>query len=593
MPRLVRPALALVAGALLPGIATGQTDPSSSVVGLWEAKRRFGPDVSGQLVLDRPAAQWRASIAGRTANARVTGDSISFDLPDGGGSYIGRFEARRTRIVGQWIQPRMVTEGRRYAAPLTLARCGDSDNCFSGRVVPVTDEFTFYMKVTRRPDGSLGAFFRNPERNLGRFIRLDRLEVEGSSVRLLDAKGALLMPGVIREGFVNGKVVPVLTIYIGNRGGSYDFTRVADGAFTYFYPRGHPTASYAYTPPRQQNDGWRVGTLSDVGLKPDKLQEFMHALVNSPVDSVGSLYVHSILIARHGKLALEEYFFGEHGEKPHNTRSASKSVLNVVIGAAMQAGAKIDPNTRVYSVMRPDTTNPDPRKQALTMEHLLDMASGLDCDDGGAERPGNEGILTQQDSNPDWYRTILDLGMVRDPGVQAVYCSINPHLAGGVLSRATKRSLPDLTWSLVGEPLQMSEYHMMLTPLGEGYMGGGMAFRPRDFLKLGQLYLDRGTWNGRRVVSAEWVKRSTVPRYRIGNPSNNNYGYLWWTSEYPHEGRTLRAFHASGNGGQYVMVFPELDLVVAVFGGNYNERAGSAFLRTLVPQYVLPAVVAR
>ena len=173
----------------------------------------------------------------------------------------------------------------------------------------------------------------------------------------------------------------------------------------------------------------------------------------------------------------------------------------------------------------------------------------------------------------------------------AVYCSINPHLAGGVLARVAKRPLPDLMWDLIGEPLPMRNYYMSLSPLGDGYMGGGMRFRPRDFMKLRQLYLDGGTWHGKRVVSADWVKRSTVPRYPMQH--QQKYGYLWWMLEFPYEGRTLQSYFMAGNGGQIVVVIPDLDLVIASYAGNYNEAAGVALTTTLIPQYILPAIVAQ
>jgi CubicO group peptidase (beta-lactamase class C family) len=216
------------------------------------------------------------------------------------------------------------------------------------------------------------------------------------------------------------------------------------------------------------------------------------------------------------------------------------------------------------------------------------MASGLDCDDNGDDRPGNEDAITDQDAPPDWYKAILDLNMIRNPGDTAVYCSINPHLAGGVLSRLSGRPLPDLMWDLIGEPMQMRNYYMGLSPTGDGYMGGGMRFRPRDFMKLGQLYLNGGQWRGKRIVSSDWVKLTTVPRYQMA--PRRKYGYLWWMIEYPYKGRTVQAFFASGNGGNEVVVIPALDMVVAVYGGNYNESAGWAMVMNLIPSYILPAI---
>ncbi|HEX2076297.1 MAG TPA: serine hydrolase [Longimicrobium sp.] len=558
--------------------ARGQAASAPDLAGLWYAKGRFGPDVAGRLIVDRPAGEWRASIAGRMAAVRVANDSVSFDLPDGSGAFIGRMDARRGRITGHWIQPRLVTEGWRSASPVVLEGCGAG--CFAGTVAPRADEFTFWLQAAPRPDGTLGVLLRNPERNLARFIRADRMEADSAGVRLLNAQGAPVVHGLVREDEIS--------LYIPGRGGSYDFRRVPDGAFTWFYPRGRPTTSYRYVPPADRGDGWPVGSLEDVGISRERISELVETLVSAPVDSLGALKVHGLLIARHGRLVLEEYFYGEHGDKPHETRSASKTVATVLIGAAMQAGMEIGPETPVYAVMRPGARDLDARKRALTIDHLLTMSSGFDCDDNGDERPGNEDAITQQDQNPDWYGMILDLDMIRDPGAQSVYCSINPHLAGGVLSRATGRSLPDLMYELVAEPLGMRDYHIPLTPLGDGYLGGGWKFRPRDFMKLGQLYLNGGTWQGRRVLSEEWVRHSTADRYPMGRRAR--YGYLWWLLEYPYAGRTVKAYFASGNGGQEVMVVPELDLVIAVYGGNYNEAAGWLMVTDLIPRYILPAV---
>ena len=102
--------------------------------------------------------------------------------------------------------------------------------------------------------------------------------------------------------------------------------------------------------------------------------------------------------------------------------------------------------------------------------------------------------------------------------------------------------------------------------------------------------LNGGTWNGRRVVSEAWARRATSPLVSIGK---RQYGYLWWMIDYPYQGRTVRAFFAGGNGGQIVMGIPELDLVVAAYGGNYNDPVLFRTQNKLVPEYVVPAVVAR
>jgi CubicO group peptidase (beta-lactamase class C family) len=556
--------------AAAPLVAIAQGQQPVDLTGLWQAKRHLGPEVRGTLTIDRANGAWHASIAGRTALMRMNRDSVSFQLPDGD-RFVGRVNPKRKAIVGHWIQ-------QRTASPVTLASCGSG--CYRGEVVPLDQEFTFFLKITRQPDGQLGAFLRNPERNLGhRWIPVRRIAVDGSNVRLLDARDSLVLPGVIRDD--------VLSVYIGNRGGSYDFRRVPDTAVTNFYPRGRPTARYAYVPPRARNDGWLVGTLDEVGISRDSITALIQRLIVAPIDSATAQQTHALLIARHGKLVLEEYFYGEHADKPHDSRSASKSVLTVLIGAARHAGVKIGPETRAYSVLRPAAANLPPRKQAMTLDHLLTMSSGFDCDDSG-DRPGDEDVLTDQDANPDWQRMILDLNVVRDPGEKAVYCSIQPHLAGGVLERVAGRSLYDLVWELLGEPLDMKRYYLLLAPFGDVYFGGGHRFLPRDFMKFAQLYLNGGTWRGRRILSREWIDRSIQARYPMGRA--NQYGYLWWMREYPYRGRTIKAYFASGNGGQHAMWIPELDLVIGLQGANYADASAGIMVGQLIPRVILPAV---
>ena len=552
--------------------------PSEDVTGLWYAKLRLGPDVRGRLVLDRVNGAWRASLAGRSATVRVQGDSVMFELPGNAGAFSGRMRRGRASqdrtaadsvIAGWWVYP------TRSTAPLTLTSCGAS--CFEGNVLTLEDAFTFWLKVSRLADGSLSAFLRNPERNLGgpwfpvRSIRLD-----SGTVAFLDRNGRTISSGPFRNGVMS---VPL-------RGGTYDFRRLSDTAHTDYYPRGRPTVNYTYVPPRPLNDGWQVGRMRDVGIAEDSIAKLVQRLIDMPIDSVTTPQTHALLIARHGTLVLEEYFHGEHADKPHDTRSASKTHVTALIGAAMQAGVRISPETRVYATLRPNAPNLPPRKQAMTLEHLLTMTGGFDCNDSG-ERPGDEDVIADQDTNLDWASLILGVDMVRDPGSEAVYCSMQPYLAGLMLARVSGRALPDLFHELLAEPLDFRHYYLGLTPLGQVYFGGGHRFVARDFLKLPQLYLNGGTWRGRRILSNEWVERSSAPRYRIGS---RTYGYLWWSRDYQYRGRTIKAFMQLGNGSQNAIFIPELGLAMATFGANYNSPTINYLLNELIPKYILPAV---
>ena len=561
-------------------IATAQSNSARELVGLWESKRRFGPDIRGTLFITQRKGEWQAEIAGRVAPVKLAGDEIAFELPDGNGAFRGKFNARRTKIAGHWIQY--------YASPVTLTKSGQ--NLWRGTVSPLDDMMTFYLMIKARDDGSTGAFLRNPERNVGYYqLRVDYIEREGNAIKLFAANKGNEKGRMLAEGRYDVEAER-LSIYIQNRGGTFDFRKMAEGEFSDFYPRGRPTGTYRYTPPPTLDDGWQTATLEDVGISRAGMEKFIQMIIDTPIDSVSSPEIHGVLIARHGKLVLEEYFHGEHREKPHDTRSAAKSLTSTLFGAAVKAGIPVSVSSPVYQVMNGGEFPPDlndPRKKSLTVENLLTMSSGLDCDDADPKSPGAEDNMTDESGATDYYKFTLNLKMIRNPGEKAVYCSIQPNLAGGVLSRAAKQSLPVLFQNLVAEPLQIKRYYMNLAPNGDAYMGGGMRFLPRDFMKLGQLHLNGGVWNGRNILTPEWSRRATSPLYDL---RKQKYGYFWWVTEYPYKGRTVRAFYAGGNGGQVVMGIPELDLLIAFYGGNYNDAVLFVPQRVYVPQYILPAV---
>jgi CubicO group peptidase (beta-lactamase class C family) len=576
MANVTRTTGAAIVGLLLALRSAPAQQPTSDLSGLWAAKVRFGPDVRGPLLLLRDGKSWRADIAGFTVPVRADGQTMSFELPDGKGSFRGKVEGRN--IVGHWIGPRSQTSGMSYATPTTLVP--DRPNRWRGEVRPLQDAFTFYLPVTRQRDGSYTTFLRNPERNQGRFIPVSRIEVQDDVVTLLSRGGS--RPEVLAEGRYDEGL-----LRIPLRGASFDFARVEDDRSSPFYPRGKPGERYRYAAPLQLDDGWPVVTVEDVGISRAGIESFVQTLIDLPMDSISTSQIHSLLIARHGKLVVEEYFHGYHRDLPHDTRSAAKSWMAVLLGAAMQAGVPIRLNTPVYRTMLDSVpADLDPRKRAMTLEHLISMSAGYDCASDSA--PGNEDVMQSQTAEQDWYRYTLNVPMLTAPGDTIVYCSIEPNLAGGMLSKISGEPLPEMFYRLVARPMRMHNYHLFLTPTGEAYGGGGHQFLPRDFLKLAQLMVNEGNWDGRQILSREWARQSGSALRNLTR--NQQYGWLWNSVEYPYKGRKVRAFFAGGNGGQIFMGIPELDLVIGFTGGNYADPTLFIPQRQFVPERILPAV---
>ncbi len=575
--------LATGMAALGTGGALAQATPDADLVGLWEAKRYFGPEVRGELVLLQREGRLVADIAGYAVPVTSDKGSIRFELPDQKGTFRAKGATPGKDVAGFWIQPRSTISGLTHATPVTLRW---ADGRWSGEVKALDQVFSYYLPVTRGADGRLATYLRNPERNLGVFTPVKHIERRGERVLLVGNVGEKKEEATLFEGRLEAGR---LTIPFANRGGAYVFAKVDGESMSPFYPRGREPVRYRYAPPLQRDDGWPTASVEEVGISRAGIEAFIQRLIDTPMKSVSTSQIHSVLIARRGKLVVEEYLHGHHRDMPHDTRSAGKSLLAALVGAAMHAGIPVSEATPVYVTMLGKVPGDlDPRKRAMTLGHLLTMTGGHFCDDNNDDAPGNENTMQDQEREPDWYRFILALPMDRTPGEKLVYCSVDAHLAGGVLAKAAGEPLPELFDRLIARPLRMRPYHMLLSPTGDGYMGGGSQFLPRDFLKLAQLMANDGKWGETRIFSPEWARKSGAALRDIMR--GQKYGYLWNSSEYPYRGRTVRAIFAAGNGGQIFMAIPELELAIGFTGGNYADAALFIPQRVLVPEHILPTV---
>lgn len=554
------------------------------LVGVWKAKRTFGPDARGPLMLRREREAWTADFLGRLRPVRSDRGELAFELPGGEGSFLGRLSADARRIVGHWTPLPSVIHGSRFAVPVVLD--ADGADRWRGQVVPLDDTCTLYLVTAHRPDGTLGAFLRNPERNLGVRYDVNHLVRDGAALRLVGRRGRSSAERTLASGS-HDAASATLSLAFPDLGGAYDFHR--DGEASEIYPRGQHPDRYAYQPPPALDDGWRTGTLDEVAISRAGIEAFIQRLVDMPIESVHTPEVDGVLVARHGKLVVEEYFHGESRDRLHDSRSAAKSLTATIVGAAIAAGAPLALVTPVYATMNGGQAPAglEPRKQAMTLEHLLMMRSGWFCDDGNPDAPGNEAVIEEQTAEPDYYRYSLKVPMATAPDEASVYCSMNPNLALGMVGRATGELQLATFDRLVAGPMGFGRYAWPLDPAGHPYGGGGVRLLPRDLLKLAQMMLDGGVWNGHRIVSRDFAARAGSPLHDL---RNLQYGYLWWNIEYPYKQRTLRALFAAGNGGQLAMAVPELDLAIAIYAGNYSDRPGVVVQQELVPRYVLPAV---
>ena len=366
------------------------------------------------------------------------------------------------------------------------------------------------------------------------------------------------------------------------------FHRAGDAELRWYYPSA--AARWAYREPRPLGDGWPVSTLASAGLREAALAPVMQGIVALRAPELRSPYIHSIAIARHGRLVLDEYFYGYTPDTPHDVRSAGKSVTGLLVGRAIEETHVLTPQTPVLSYLPQylPVANDDARKGRITVANLMTMGSGLACDDNDDSSPGNEDSMQSQTAQPDWYKYTLDLPMAYDPGARAVYCSAGINLLGAIVARATNMPLTQFFHDRFAIPMNFGRYAMWLMPkpIDAAYMGGGDRFRPRDFLKFGQLFLSAGSWQGRPIVDGRWVAESAVAR-TVMNPDasggGDRYGYTWHLSTLSVGGRSYDVINAGGNGGQIMAVVPALDMAVMITAGNYNQYpVWNGFLRQVV-----------
>lgn len=568
-----------------------ETAAATELAGVWSATRRFGPEVGGPLVL-RPVTAGLAGdpdgAAGRPYAAEISGyhvmalaesGEIRFEIPGGRGRFRGRIAEDGRTLDGHWIQPWNYSSFSELASPVTLHP--GEDGGWRGTVTPKPDVLRFHLKIEETEAGSVRAFLRNPEANVGRFYAIERVERKGDEVLFYDASGRLRLQGTVDEDFAR------LSVYFPLNGGTYDFVRTDEDPGSLFTPRAPSEPAYAYRRP-DAGGGWETARPEDVGMDAGPLEALVRMIVATPMNAVDAPYIHGFLVARHGRLVFEEYFHGYSRHVPHGTRSASKTMTTTLVGIAEHAGL-LDLDVPVYEAMYggDPPAGLDPRARRVTLEHLITMTSGLACDDGDPESPGGEDRMQNQDEEPDWFGYTLRLPMAHEPGTHPAYCSGGQNLAGGVVSRLAGEWLPAFYQQRFARSVGAGHSFMNLTPTGEAYGGGGLYIEPRDFLKLGQLYLDGGVWKGVRLLDEEWVERALTPH---GTIRDEGYGYGWWTFSYPFEGRRVDAAYAGGNGGQYLIIVPELDLAVVIFGGNYNQSVQHRSKYEYVPDYVLRSI---
>ena len=313
--------------------------------------------------------------------------------------------------------------------------------------------------------------------------------------------------------------------------------------------------------------------------------------------------IHAVLVARGGKLVFERYFRGPDeiqsrrvgpvafdADTLHDMKSVSKAVASLAIGIAIDRGLIKGVDQPLFSFFPELADLATPDKDRLRLVHALTMTMGLRWVEATPETGDEDNDEARMHRSADPCRFVLGLPATQPPGQSFFYNTGALTLLSAIVRKATGQPLDDFARSALLEPLGITDAPWVRVK-GDTDAGGGLRLRPRDMVKLGQLVLAGGQWQGRQIVSKAWIEESTTAKTVAS--STYSYGYLWWLGRSSFNDRVLPWPAALGRGGQSIRIVPALDLVVAVTAGYYQDYSKPAFeLQASVFRDILQAVAA-
>lgn len=322
--------------------------------------------------------------------------------------------------------------------------------------------------------------------------------------------------------------------------------------------------------------------------------------------------VHALLIYKDDNLVFEEYFPGHqykwdgpnhHGEwmnwdqsMLHGVKSVSKSIVSLCIGIAIDKGFIKSVNQSVFDYLPGHQSFKKEGKEKITIEHLLTMTSGLEWEEWKTSLSNKKNDIVGiwfQEKDPLTY--ILEKPLIKEPGTTFNYSGGNTILLGEIIRNATKMDLEKFASHYLFKPLGIDSTDWSLRyKNGVIEAGGGLEITPRDLAKIGLLCLNKGIFNGRQVISEQWIATSTTRYSKNTNifipghfSGGHGYAYSWWLKSYNKAGKAINMYHAVGWGGQELIIIPEMNSVVVFTGGNYIPLTTTF---AILDKYILPAI---
>lgn len=332
----------------------------------------------------------------------------------------------------------------------------------------------------------------------------------------------------------------------------------------------------------QQSDGeWSLASPASQGLSENRLDDLTTQLKAGNFAQISSL-----LIVRNGHLVYEEYFQGMDATQLHRMYSVTKSITSLLVGIAMQEGSLNDVEAPLISLLPNHSADETiAQHQQITLEHVLQMRAGFEWDEWSTPYNSPENPTAQLVNSRDWIQFMLDQPFTSQPGTSFTYNSGVTMLLSEVLAGATGETTADFAKRTLFNQLGISNMTWDGGPNNLSNTGWGLHLRPRDMAKIGQMVLQDGTWENKRIVPERWIDASTQPYSQLDN--DTAYGYQWWLMRLNLAGQEVLVPYAEGYGHQFIVVIEPYNMVVVTTAENYNVT-NRPRIREILTDYILP-----
>lgn len=331
-----------------------------------------------------------------------------------------------------------------------------------------------------------------------------------------------------------------------------------------------------------------IKPLKDLQISANKIDTNKIEELNRKIATQNFKNITSIVVLIDGKLLLEEYFNGSNRKMLHDTRSVGKSFASTLLGIAIEDNYIKSETQTLNEFYKLNTfQNYSTSKDSITLKDLLTMSSTFDGSDMNSESPGNEENMYP---TKNWVDFTLNLPIDKSKiaNKQWDYFTAGVVVLGDIIHKSVPNGLEKYSNEKLFKPLGITKYKWQFTPQKVANTAGSVQLRSLDYAKFGQLYKNQGIWNGKQILSKEWIIKSLSHQMTISE--DEYYGYLFWNKTYIVNGVDYEVYYSSGNGGNRIFIFKDFPFVIVITSTAYNTLYGHKQVDKIMQNYLIEAI---